>query len=96
MSPVRSHSPWNTSRLVAVRHQYPVAIESPRTSRWPGSSSATGAPAASTSRASYPGTTVPEVPGRTAPGRLEMKMCSASVEPRPSMMSTPYRVVKRR
>src|SRR5438034_8237770 len=37
---------------------------------------------------SNPGTTVPSVPGRTCPGRLEMKMCHISAVPRPSSSST--------
>ncbi len=35
------------------------------------------------------------VPGRTRPGRLDKKMCSASVDPMPSRISTPNRAVNR-
>ena len=38
-----------------------------------------------------PGTGSPVEPGRTAPGRFEMKMCRISVVPMPSMISTPNR-----
>jgi hypothetical protein len=47
-------------------------------------------------RRSYPGTATPVVPGRTAPGRLDRKMCSISVMPMPSMMSMPKCDVHRR
>ena len=40
-------------------------------------------------RGSYPGTATLVVPGRTAPGRLDRKMCSISVMPIPSRTSTP-------
>jgi hypothetical protein len=34
---------------------------------------------------------MPDEPGRAWPGRLDRKMCSASVEPSPSRISTPNR-----
>ena len=40
-------------------------------------------------RTSNPGTTVPMVPGLTAPGRAEMNTCHISAVPRPSSSSTP-------
>jgi hypothetical protein len=46
-------------------------------------------PSSSRMRGSYPGTATPVVPGRTAPGRLDRKMCSISVMPMPSRTSTP-------
>src|ERR1700730_16540731 len=44
-----------------------------------------------TSRTLYPGTGRPEEPYLISPGALERKMCSSSVEPTPSRMSTPKR-----
>jgi len=35
------------------------------------------------------------VPGWTSPGRLDKKMCRLSVDPMPSMISTPKRSVNR-
>ena len=66
-----------------------MARESPRTHRAPISPGGTARPSSSRTLTSKPGTTCPRVPGRTAPGRLEMKMCHISAVPRPSRSSTP-------
>jgi hypothetical protein len=39
---------------------------------------------------------VPVVPKRTSPGRFDKKMCSISVDPMPSITSTPVRAVQAR
>ena len=48
-----------------------------------------------TTLASQPGTSVPMLPGRTHPARLEITMWHSSVEPRPSRISTPNRSIHR-
>src|SRR5262249_55870904 len=62
-----------------LTHKSPI---SPATAAFPDSSS---------SFTLYPGVGLPEVPYATTPGTFEMKMCSISVDPIPSRMSTPVR-----
>src|SRR2546425_3481794 len=54
---------------------YTTLFRSPRTQSQPISPAGSSRPWSSQTLTSKPGTTVPRVPGRTAPGRLEMKMC---------------------
>src|SRR2546421_74397 len=63
--------------------------------RWPASLAGTSPPSSSTILASQPGTSVPMLPGRTHPGRLEITMWHSSVEPSPSTISTPNRSIHR-
>ena len=61
----------------------------PLTASRPGSPSGTGLPSSSRIAASYPGTARPVEPGRISSSADEMKMCSISVLPIPSMIFTP-------
>ena len=72
-----------------------MARACPRTRSQPTSPSGSSFPSSSVTRTSKPGTTVPIVPGRTAPGRAEMKMCHISAVPSPSSSSTPNAAIQR-